>query len=88
MSIRRSTISRSAMTSSRSMMAISRAGSQLPSTWMMLSLSKQRTTWTMASVSRMLARNLLPRPSPLEAPFTRPAMSTNSMTAGVFFLGW
>src|SRR5437870_1201771 len=35
-------------------------------------------TWAMASTSRMLARNWLPRPSPLEAPFTRPAMSTNS----------
>ena len=55
---------------------------------MTFSSSKQRTTWTMASVSRMLARNLLPRPSPLLAPFTRPAMSTNSMTAGVFLSGW
>ena len=27
----------------------------------------------MASVSRIFARNLLPRPSPLEAPFTRPS---------------
>ena len=41
----------------------------------------------MASVARMLDRNLLPSPSPLEAPFTRPAMSTNSTTAGVVFLG-
>ena len=41
----------------------------------------------MASTSRMLARNLFPRPSPLEAPLTRPAMSTNSMTAGVIFSG-
>src|SRR5690606_6934615 len=47
-----------------------------------LSSWKQRTTWAMASVSRMLARNLLPRPSPLEAPATRPAMSTNSMVVG------
>src|SRR5690554_1810768 len=49
---------------------------------MTLSSSKQRTTWAMASVSRMLARNLLPSPSPLEAPSTRPAMSTNSMVVG------
>src|SRR5690606_10243198 len=34
------------------------------------------------SVWRMLARNWLPRPSPLEAPATRPAMSTNSMVVG------
>ena len=30
-------------------------------------------------VIRMLVRNLLPRPSPLEAPLTRPAMSTYSI---------
>ena len=36
----------------------------------------------MASVSRILARNLLPRPSPFEAPFTRPAISTISTVAG------
>ena len=33
----------------------------------------------MASTSRMLARNWLPRPSPWLAPRTRPAMSTNSI---------
>ena len=86
--MRRSTISMSAMISSKSMISMSRAGSQLPSTWTMFSSSKQRTTWTMASVSRMFAKNLLPKPSPLEAPFTRPAMSTNSITAGVVFFGW
>ena len=41
----------------------------------------------MASVSRMLARNLLPRPSPFEAPATSPAMSTNSTAAGTTFCG-
>ena len=49
----------------------------------MLSFSKQRTTCPIASVSRMFARNLLPRPSPFEAPSTRPAMSTNSMVVGI-----
>mmetsp|Transcript_2979 Transcript_2979/g.12058 ORF Transcript_2979/g.12058 Transcript_2979/m.12058 type:complete len:204 (+) Transcript_2979:1404-2015(+) len=49
---------------------------------MTFSSSKQRTTWMMASHSRMFARNLLPRPSPSLAPLTRPAMSTNSSTAG------
>ena len=39
----------------------------------------------MASTSRMLDKNWFPRPSPLEAPFTRPAISTNSITAGVVF---
>ncbi len=36
----------------------------------------------MASLSRMAARNLLPRPSPSDAPFTMPAMSTNVTMAG------
>jgi len=31
----------------------------------------------------MLARNWLPKPSPLLAPATRPAMSTNSIAAGI-----
>ena len=29
----------------------------------------------------------MPRPAPWLAPFTKPAMSTNSMTAGVFLSG-
>ena len=67
---------------------MSRTGSTLPSTCVMFSSSKQRTTCTMASTSRMWERNLLPRPSPLDAPRTSPAMSTNSMMAGVYFSGW
>ena len=39
----------------------------------------------MASTSRMLARNWLPSPSPLEAPRTRPAISTNSRLVGTTF---
>ncbi|MCY1250612.1 hypothetical protein D9M72_642680 [compost metagenome] len=64
------------------MTSMSDSGSTLPATWITLSSSKQRTTWVMASVSRILARNWLPRPSPLDAPATRPAMSTNSTVAG------
>jgi hypothetical protein len=64
------------------MTSMSAMGSTLPATWMTLSSSKQRTTLTMASVSRMWLRNWLPRPSPLLAPATRPAMSTNSTIAG------
>ena len=77
----------SASASSVSMISMSRIGSTLPATCITLSSSKQRTTCTMASVSRMLARNWLPRPSPLEAPATRPAMSTNSTMAGWIFCG-
>ena len=32
-------------------------------------------------------RNLLPSPSPFDAPFTRPAISTNSIDAGVYLSG-
>ncbi len=35
----------------------------------------------------MLARNWLPSPSPLLAPATSPAMSTNSTVAGIVFSG-
>ncbi len=72
--------------------SMSRTGSTVPDTWCTSSSSKQRTTCTMASTSRMCVRKVLPRPSPWLAPFTRPAMSTNSMTAGittpVFAMPW
>ena len=41
----------------------------------------------MASVSRIFARNWFPKPSPLLAPFTRPAISTISTVAGITFSG-
>ena len=40
---------------------------------------------TIASQFRMLARNLLPKPSPLEAPATKPAISTKVTVAGMIF---
>ena len=67
---------------------MSASGSTLPATCTTLGSSKQRTTLTMASVSRMLARNWLPSPSPLEAPATSPAMSTNSTMAGCMRCGF
>ena len=67
---------------------MSAIGSTLPATCTTLSSSKQRTTCAIASVSRMLARNWLPSPSPFEAPATRPAMSTNSTVAGMTFCGF
>ena len=42
----------------------------------------------MASVSRIFARNWLPRPSPLDAPATRPAISVNSTVVGMTFSGF
>ena len=41
----------------------------------------------MASVSRICDRNLLPKPSPLLAPLTKPAMSAISIVAGITRLG-
>ena len=41
----------------------------------------------MACVLRMLARNLLPSPSPFDAPLTSPAISTISMVVGITRLG-
>ena len=77
-------VSRSARASSNSMISMSFFGSTGSSrtTW---AFSKHRTTWRIASVSRMLARNLFPRPSPFEAPAIRPAMSTTFTTAGMTF---
>src|SRR6185437_13327890 len=42
----------------------------------------------MASVSRMLAKNWLPSPSPLLAPFTSQAIYTISTGADTIFLVW
>src|SRR5690554_1778856 len=42
----------------------------------------------MASVSRILPKNMFPSPSPLLAPFTKPAMSTISMVVGTIRSGF
>ena len=67
--------------------SISSAGDTRPETWTTFSSSKQRTTWAIASVSRTCAKNWLPKPSPLEAPATNPAISTNSIEVGIIFCG-
>ena len=79
------TVSRSARASSRLITSISRVGLTEPLTWMILGSSKQRTTCTIASTSRIWLKNLLPKPSPLLAPATSPAISTNSIAAGITF---
>ena len=61
---RRSAWSRSAKMSSVSIVSMSASGSTRPSGCTTLGSSWARTTCTSASVSRMLARNWLPRPSP------------------------
>ena len=65
---RRSACSRSASTSSVSIVSMSRSGSTRPSGWITFSSPCARTTCTIASVSRMFARKRLPSPSPSCAP--------------------
>ena len=77
-----SRVCRSARISSVWIVSMSELGETLPSTCTTSPSSKARTTWQMASASRMLARNLLPSPSPSDAPRTMPAMSTKSTVAG------
>ena len=77
-----SSVCRSARASSVWMVEMSLAGLTSPSTWVTSSSRKTRVTWQIAADSRMCERNLLPSPSPSEAPRTMPAMSTNSTVAG------
>ena len=56
---------------------MSAPGSTRPSGCGTPPLEWQRTTWQIASVSRIAARNWLPSPSPSAAPGTSPAMSWN-----------
>ena len=77
-----SSVWRSARISSVSITEMSSAASIRPSTCTTSESSNTRTTWQIASASRMLARNLLPSPAPSDAPLTMPAMSTNDTVAG------
>ena len=78
---RRSACSRSAYVSSVSIVSMSARGSTRPSGWTTFSSPCARTTCTIASVSRMFARNLLPSPSPSDAPLTSPAMSWKAIVS-------
>ena len=77
-----SRVCRSARISSVTTVSMSRSGDTSPSTCVTSGSANTRTTWQIASVSRMWARNWLPRPWPWEAPRTRPAMSVNRTLAG------
>ena len=70
-----------------SIVSLSLIGFTEPSTCTTLSSSKHRITCIIAFVSRILAKNLFPRPSPLLAPLTRPAISTISTVVGIIFCG-
>ena len=53
----------------------------------MFGSSKHLKTWSIASVSLILERNLFPSPSPLLAPLTNPAISTILTVVGINFSG-
>src|SRR4030042_2885138 len=66
--------------------SISDFGLTSPETWITFRSEKLRTIWQIASTSLILAKNLLPKPSPLWAPATNPAISTNFTVVGIVFL--
>ncbi len=76
-----SMISRSAKINSVLMISTSLIGSTPHSTCTTSLSLKYLSTCTIASTSLICERNLFPKPSPLLAPFTSPAISTNSMLA-------
>lgn len=80
-----STDSKSANTNSILITSISSKGFTRPDTCVTFSSSNARTTWQIASTSRICERNLFPKPSPLEAPLTIPAISVNSKVVGIVF---
>ena len=82
-----SRVSKSLSCSSVSITSLSFTGPISPSTCIMFSSSKHLVTWTIASTSLMFAKNWFPKPSPLLAPLTKPAISTNSKIAGTTFSG-
>ncbi len=76
------------MINSKLIVSISLIGSTSPSTCVTSLSLKHLTTSQIASVSLIFPKNLLPNPSPLLAPLTRPAISVNSQKLlELFFLG-
>mmetsp|Transcript_14098 Transcript_14098/g.34765 ORF Transcript_14098/g.34765 Transcript_14098/m.34765 type:complete len:215 (-) Transcript_14098:9-653(-) len=73
--------------SSEWMISRSATGSTRSSTWITSASSNALHTWKMPSTEEMCDRNALPRPSPLDAPLTRPAMSQISRYADTADLG-
>ena len=73
--------SRSAKISSVLIISLSLSGSTPHSTCTISESLKCLSTWTIASTSLICERNLFPSPSPLLAPLTSPAISTNSVCA-------
>ena len=80
-----SIVSRSAKISSVLIISTSLIGLTSHSTWTTSLSLKCLKTCTIASHSLMCERNLFPNHSPLLAPFTSPAISTNSILEYIFF---
>ena len=83
-----SRFSKSFNCNSISIVFLSLIGSIDPSTWTILSLSKHLKTWIIALVSLIFPKNLFPRPSPLLAPLTSPAISTISTVVATILSGF
>ena len=69
-----------------SIISISLIGSTFSLTFWIFSESKHRVKWIIVSTSLTWERNLFPKPSPFEAPFTSPAISTNVIAALIVFI--
>ena len=78
----------SARASSVSITSRSSTGLIFPFTWVIFSFSKHLTTWTIAFTSLIFARKAFPKPSPCDAPFTSPAISTNVVEAWINCSDW
>ena len=61
---------------------MSSKGETFPSTCTTSGSTKTLITWQIASVSRIFAKNLFPKPAPSDAPLTIPAISTKETEAG------
>ena len=67
------------------MISISLIGSTVVFTFCISSESKHLIICIIASTSRICERNLFPKPSPFDAPFTKPAISTNEIVVLIIF---
>ena len=77
--------SKSASFISVSIISRSLTGSTVGFTFWISLESKHLIICITASTSLIWDRNLFPKPSPLDAPFTRPAMSTKEIVVGIIF---
>jgi len=82
-----SRIYKSFAVNSLTIISISRSGLTSPSSWITSGSENARTTWKIPSVALISARKLFPRPAPVLAPLTRPAISKIVRAEGTLLLG-